>query len=83
MSDKDFFDFGFTAMDEDELDIVQSASQTAGELQETKEKLEKLHKAILPLLANLEKNPTKPYIYWADRKEKIQQFRKHLQSIVS
>ncbi|HIJ50994.1 MAG TPA: hypothetical protein HPP54_08080 [Nitrospinae bacterium] len=87
---EDTFDFGFTALDEDELDVVQSATQTATELEgvrkeldEAKETVIKLHESIQPLLNNLSANPTKPYIYWADRLEKIEQFRTHLQKIVS
>ena len=53
------FDFGFTAVDENELEAVQKvtteASDTSASLQETEEKLNKLYNAILPLLTNLKK----------------------------
>jgi uncharacterized membrane-anchored protein YhcB (DUF1043 family) len=85
----EIFDFGFTALDEDELDVVQSATQTATELEEVKldlmaveKKVEKLHAAIQPLLDNLCSNPEKAYIHWADRLTKIEQFRNYLQKIV-
>ena len=77
----DIFDFGFTAVNEDELDIVQSASQTADELTAVKEKLTKLEAAIHPLLDNLAKNAEKDYIFWPNRQEKIAQFRSYIAGI--
>jgi len=40
---------------------------------ETKSKLKELEQLIMPLLVNLMKNPEKEYIYWPNRKEKIQE----------
>lgn len=40
---------------------------------ETAEKLMELEKMIVPLLVNLMKNPDKEYIYWPNRKDKIQE----------
>ena len=78
MADLLDFDFGFTAVDENELEAVQKvtteASSTSASLQETEEKLNKLYNAILPLLTNLKKNPEKEYILWPNRVEKIEQF---------
>ena len=77
MSD-DIFDFGFTAVDEDELQAVKAveekvaaASSTAEATQET---LDNLYNAIAPLLANLKKNPEKEYILWPNRTAKIEEF---------
>ena len=74
----DLFDFGFTAVDEDELQAVKAveekvaaASSTAEATQET---LDKLYNAIAPLLANLKKNPEKEYILWPNRTAKIEEF---------
>ena len=57
----DFFDFGFTAVDETELQAVQDARKTVGDVEvkanTTQEKLDKLYNAITPLLNNL-KNKT-------------------------
>jgi|TARA_Y100001937_G_C6972982_1_gene264167 hypothetical protein len=84
MSD-DFFDFGFTAVDEDELEAVQKvakkaeASQT--EASSAQERLDKLYNAITPLLNNLKKNPEKEYILWPNRLEKVEQFEDHIQKI--
>ena len=53
----DLFDFGFTAVDEDELEAVQKVTQKAAAVESTatttQEKLDKLYNAIVPLLNNL------------------------------
>lgn len=83
----DFFDFGFTAVDESELEAVQVAAATAKEVEttatSTQEKLDALYNAITPLLNNLKKNPEKEYILWPNRLEKVEEFETHLQSIYS
>lgn len=84
MSD-DFFDFGFTAVDESELKAVQEVAAKAESLGanalNTQEKLDKLYNAITPLLNNLKKNPEKEYILWPNRIEKVEQFETHLLNI--
>ena len=40
---------------------------------EVKGKLVELEQLIMPLLVNLMKNPDKEYIYWPNRKDKIQE----------
>jgi hypothetical protein len=84
MSD-DFFDFGFTAVDENELEAVQKIASKAETLgasaMNTQEKIDKLYNAIIPLLNNLKKNPEKEYILWPDRLNKVEQFETHLQKI--
>ena len=81
----EFFDFGFTAVDENELEAVQKAteqvSQVATTATTTQEKLDKLYNAITPLLNNLKANPEKEYIYWPNRIEKVEQFEDHLYKI--
>lgn len=81
----DLFDFGFTAVDESELEAVQALGATAKEVEatasSTQEKLDNLYNAIVPLLNNLKKNPEKEYILWPNRLEKVEQFETHLQSI--
>lgn len=74
----DIFDFGFTAVDEDELEAVQTAASAAGTVEE---RLDALYNAIVPLLNNLKANPEKDYILWPNRLEKVEQFESHLQSI--
>jgi hypothetical protein len=81
----DMFDFGFTAVDESELEAVQALGATAKDVEEkastTQDKLDKLYNAIIPLLNNLKKNPEKEYILWPNRLEKVEEFETHLQTI--
>tara|TARA_B100000927_G_C16105341_1_gene324908 strand:- start:114 stop:380 length:267 start_codon:yes stop_codon:yes gene_type:complete len=83
----DLFDFGFTLVDEDELDAVQTAVATASSasssVEETQQKLDKLFNAIQPLLSNLKANPEKEFIKWPNRLEKIEQFEDIIQGIYS
>jgi hypothetical protein len=76
----DLFDFGFTAVTEDELDVVRSTQTT---LTTTEAQFDKLYNAIVPLLNNLKLNPEKDYIYWPNRLEKVEAFESHLQKIRS
>tara|TARA_B100002019_G_C20991551_1_gene460805 strand:+ start:48 stop:311 length:264 start_codon:yes stop_codon:yes gene_type:complete len=80
MSD-DIFDFGFTAVNEDELEAVQQASIKVEEALSTNERLDKLFNAIQPLITNLKANPEKDYIYWPNRLNKVEQFETMLQKI--
>ena len=84
MSD-DLFDFGFTAVDEEELEAVQKVTQKAAAVESTatttQEKLDKLYNAVMPLLNNLKKNPEKEYILWPNRLTKVEAFEDHLQKI--
>jgi len=84
MSD-DIFDFGFTAVDETELEAVQKATQTAATASSTADqmqaKIDKLYNAITPLLNNLKANPEKEYIYWPNRIDKVEQFESYLYNI--
>ena len=79
------FDFGFTAVDENELASVQAATETVESVQKeamtTQERLDKLYNAITPLLNNLKANPEKEYILWPNRLAKVEQFETHLQKI--
>jgi len=81
----DIFDFGFTAVDEEELEAVQAAKQQASAVESTatatQDKIDRLYNAITPLLNNLKKNPEKEYILWPDRLAKVEAFETHLQSI--
>ena len=83
----EFNDFGFTAVDEDELSSVEISKKIAEESSATAEdlqkKLDKLYNSIQPLLTNLKKNPEKEYILWPDRTEKIESFEAKLFDIYS
>ena len=80
------FDFGFTAVDENELEAVQKASSkiesTSSKAEDLEDKLNNLYNAILPLLSNLKKNPEKEYILWPNRTEKIEAFEDHISGII-
>ena len=84
--DLDKFDFGFTAVDEDELEVVKKQTQklesTSGKAEELEDKLNKLYNSILPLLSNLKANPEKDYIYWPKRTEKVEAFEDLIAEIV-
>jgi hypothetical protein len=68
------FDFGFTSTTSDEIaaPIITSKSNDT---------VDKLLKAITPLLDNLAKDPEKDVIHWPNRKEKIEAFRRKLYTI--
>lgn len=84
MSDLDF-DFGFSLVDEQELEAVQKATSTAqqaeGTAAEMQAKIDKLYNMVMPLLNNLQQNPEKEYIYWPNRVDKIELFRDRLQQV--
>ena len=81
----DFFDFGFTAVDEDELQSVQKTVALANDAEQlaltTQQRLDNLYNAIIPLLNNLKKNPEKEYILWPDRLAKVEAFEDYIQKI--
>tara|TARA_Y100001963_G_scaffold131026_1_gene187879 strand:+ start:2241 stop:2504 length:264 start_codon:yes stop_codon:yes gene_type:complete len=81
----DIFDFGFTAVDEDELQAVQKTQAIANDAEQmataTQDKIDKLYNAMVPLLNNLKKNPEKDYILWPNRLAKVEAFEDHLQKI--
>ena len=70
MADVEYNDFGFTAMDADELASVDTKivekTTTANEV------IEQMDNFIRPLLENLMKDSDKDYIYWPNRSEMIQ-----------
>lgn len=83
MSNDDFeFDFGFTAIDEEELKATEIDLQ--GQLTDTQVKLEGLRKMIMPLLLNLKKDPTKNIIKWdgAERTKQIDAFIKKMDNYI-
>lgn len=88
------FDFGFSVVDEQELDAVQSVRQEVSQsasaakewqsqADEWKFKAESLYKAMMPLLDNLAQNEDKEYIYWPNRTLKIDQFKLKLQQLLN
>jgi hypothetical protein len=84
------FDFGFTAVDEEELESFKTLKSSKDEavkiqserLHESDERLNNLYNAILPLLSNLKANPDKDYIYWPNRTEKVEEFEDIIAKII-
>ena len=87
MSNDNFFDFGFTVVDEGELQTVQKTQALADDAEQmatsVQAKLDKLYNSITPLLNNLKANPEKEYILWPNRVEKVEQFEEILYKIYS
>lgn len=81
------FDFGFTAVDADELDVVREAKAVAETTSATAvsnaAKAQLIYDAVIPLLNNLKANPEKDYIYWPDRYEKLDVFADKLYDILT
>lgn len=87
------FDFGFTLVDENELEAVQQIQQTVNEVESSagewqqqaeqwRDKAQLMYKAVQPLLNNLAQSPEKEYILWPDRVDKINNFKLKLMSIL-
>jgi hypothetical protein len=80
------FDFGFTAVNADELEVVQQAKEavttTAASAESNAAKAQLIYDAVVPLLNNLKANPEKDYIYWPDRYDKLDAFADKLYQIL-
>jgi hypothetical protein len=68
------FDFGFTLVDEDELDSAKAVAASTASASNAQDRLDKLFNAITPLLNNLKANPEKEYIKWPNRVDKVEAF---------
>ena len=79
--DNELFDFGFTLVDESELESAQRLESVESSVDEYQARLDQLYNAIQPLLANLKMSPDKEYILWPDRVKKIKKFETHIQNI--
>ena len=77
----DLFDFGFTHVDEAELEAAQQLESASSAADEYQARLDSLYNAIQPLLANLKMNPEKEYILWPNRLEKIEEFEEYILTI--
>ena len=66
------FDFGFTLVDEDELDVAKEVAASTASASNAQDRLDKLFNAITPLLNNLKANPEKEYIKWPNRVDKVE-----------
>ena len=67
-------DFGFSAISaaEYEAKITQAAEKASAPVEEYKQRLEKLESMIVPFLEKLKETGDKEYIYWPNRKPKIE-----------
>ena len=74
------YDFGFSLMSEDEIKENEKLLENA--ILSVSAKLKAMRDMVMPLLINLMKNPEKEYIYWPDRKEKVEAFIKKLDSFL-
>lgn len=94
ITDLSNFDFGFSVVDADELDVVQTVKQEVQQATDTstesqaqadewKGKAEAIYDAVIPLLNNLQSNEEKEYIYWPNRTIKIDQFKLKLQQVLN
>ena len=70
MADIEYNNFGFTAMDADELASVDT--KIVEKTTSAVEVIEQMDDFIRPLLENLMKDSDKDYIYWPNRAEMIQ-----------
>ena len=82
MNNDEIFDFGFTAVTEQELDTVIELQQQVDSGQDSQSRLQELFNAVTPLLNSLKANPEKDYIYWPNRLEKVEAFEDKLQDIL-
>lgn len=85
------FDFGFSAVSEDELRTIERELEAKVAIQDQQlkqvsqsyeEKLNTLYTMVMPLLKNLAKDSDKDYIFWPNRQAKMNDFIKQVESIV-
>ena len=75
----EYNDFGFTAMDAEELATVDT--KIVEKTTTAKEVIEKLDNFVRPLLENLAKDSDKDYIYWPNRVDIINKKLRELDEI--
>tara|TARA_R110000851_G_scaffold141324_2_gene279155 strand:- start:5029 stop:5280 length:252 start_codon:yes stop_codon:yes gene_type:complete len=80
MSDDNIYDFGFSLMTETE--IKQEELKLKKIVEKESYKLDKVREMITPFLTNLMKDPEKEYIYWPERKEKVELFLKQINDFI-
>jgi hypothetical protein len=69
MSEIEYNDFGFAALDANELKVVDKTISSS--TNEANAVIDKLDNFIRPLLENLAKDSDKDYIYWTNRVDVI------------
>lgn len=84
MKEETEWDFGFSAVSEDELESVQMKKEELGQKQvELSLKSSKIERMILPLVDKLMQDNDKPYIYWPNRVETLTKYRKELVKLLN
>lgn len=92
MVDKYKFDFGFSAVSEEELKKLTGSEQETEELSKLldeqatnaelyKDTVVQIQEMITPLINNLMLNPNKNYIYWPNRIDKMKVFKAELDKL--
>ena len=79
MSEVEYNDFGFTAMDADELASIDT--KIVEKTTSATDVINKLDNFVRPLLENLAKDSDKDYIYWPNRVDIINKKLKELDEI--
>lgn len=86
------FDFGFSAVSEQELkayekQLTQQVQEKDSEIEllakTYEEKLNTMYGMVMPLLKNLAKDPDKEYILWPDRHKKMTEFIAKIEKVVN
>lgn len=80
MISSDDEDFGFSFSDGTEQ-VSEAVAPHIEENELLTQKLQLMYDAIIPLLKNLNSNPTQEYIKWPDRTKKIATFKNKLDKI--
>ena len=92
ITELDDFDFGFSAVSEDELKALENqlkeqVAEKESQLEEVsktyEQKLNALYKMVMPLLKNLAQDSDKAYIYWPNRQKKMQDFITKVEALVN
>lgn len=73
--DYESFDFGFTAVSEEEYNsqVKQKEQLLEREQISSQQKVEELEKIIMPLLVNLLKTADREYIHWPNREKQLKE----------
>lgn len=86
IEDLEDFDFGFSFAEEEIKDVKEKLETVIksdkDKIRDLENRLNALHKSIVPFLDNLCKNPEKSTIHWPNRVERIQSYKQKLKNIV-
>lgn len=80
--DEIVFDFGFTAVSENDLAEAVDTSDLEARIVKAERKARAIYDEIIPLLDNLRKDPDKEYIRWPNREDAIDKFQAKLEDIL-